>query len=43
MTWSFIEEMHDSDKRIKGLKFIRNFGNQKALIAGLEGSKKNWL
>lgn len=40
MTWSFIEEMHDSDKRIKGLKFIRNFGNQKALIAGLEGVRR---
>lgn len=36
-TWEFIEELHNSDKRVKGLKFVRNFGNQKALIAGLEG------
>lgn len=36
-TWGLIEELNKSDKRVKGLKFIRNFGNQKALIAGLEG------
>lgn len=36
-TWEIIEKMHKEDKRVKALKFIRNFGNQKALIAGLEG------
>ena len=36
-TWSLIEKLHNKDKRVKGVKFIRNFGNQKALIAGLEG------
>lgn len=36
-TWSIIEKLHCSNKLIKGLKFVRNYGNQKALIAGLEG------
>lgn len=36
-TWNIIEEYHAHDNRVKGLKFIRNFGNQKALIAGYEG------
>lgn len=36
-TWNIIEDTHKKDKRVKALKFIRNFGNQKALIAGLEG------
>ena len=38
-TWEIIENLHNQDKRVKGLKFIRNFGNQKALIAGLEGAR----
>ena len=36
-TWNIIEDEHKKDNRVKALKFIRNFGNQKALIAGLEG------
>lgn len=36
-TWSIIEKLHNSNPLIKGLKFVKNFGNQKALIAGLEG------
>ena len=36
-TWSIIVSLNQTDKRVKALKFIRNFGNQKALIAGLEG------
>lgn len=39
-TWNLIEDAHKNDKRVKALKFIRNFGNQKALIAGLEGVRK---
>ena len=35
-TWSIIEELRAKyGDRIKGTKFIRNYGNQKALIAGL--------
>lgn len=36
-TWDIIVELHKSNPLIKGQKFIRNFGNQKAIIAGLEG------
>ena len=36
-TWEIIESLHNKDKRVKAARFIRNFGNQKALIAGLEG------
>lgn len=37
-TWEIIEALHaENPLRIKGMKFIRNYGNQKALIAGLEG------
>ena len=39
-TWNIIEELHNSDSRVKGLKFITNFGNQKAIIAGLEGVRE---
>lgn len=36
-TWRIIADFHNKDNRVKALKFVRNFGNQKALIAGLEG------
>ncbi len=39
-TWCIIEELHSIyGKRVKGVKFIRNYGNQKAFIAGLLGAK----
>ena len=39
-TWEIIEELHQTyGSRVKGTKFIRNYGNQKALIAGLLGVK----
>ena len=40
-TWGIIENCHNSNPtNVKGLKFIRNYGNQKALIAGLEGVRE---
>jgi len=36
-TWNIIEELHSQNNLVKGVKFIKNFGNQKALMAGLEG------
>ena len=40
-TWEIIEQLHNSyPERIKALKFIRNYGNQKALVAGLEGVRE---
>ena len=39
-TWSIIEELHNENNLVKGVKFIKNFGNQKALMAGLEGVRE---
>ncbi len=40
-TWEIIEELHKTyGERVKATKFIRNYGNQKALIAGLLGVKE---
>lgn len=40
-TWEIIEELRNiHGERIKGTKFIRNYGNQKALIAGLTGVRE---
>lgn len=40
-TWNIIEDLHNIyGNRIKGTKFVRNYGNQKALIAGLLGVKE---
>lgn len=34
-TWEITTRLHEAHPCVKGLKFTRNFGNQKALIAGL--------
>ncbi|MBR1754778.1 glycosyltransferase family 2 protein [bacterium] len=39
-TWEIIETLHSKHPQVKGLKFIRNYGNQKAIIAGLEGVRE---
>lgn len=40
-TWEIIESLHSKfPNRVKGMKFVRNYGNQKALIAGLLGVKE---
>ena len=40
-TWEIISSLRETyGERIKGTKFIRNYGNQKALIAGLMGVKE---
>ena len=39
-TWSIIEDLHRENPVIKGTKFIRNYGNQKALMAGLESVRE---
>ena len=40
-TWEILERLNkEHNGKIKCLKFIRNYGNQKALIAGLEGVRK---
>lgn len=40
-TWDIIEKLHaENPIQVKGMKFIRNYGNQKALIAGLTAVKQ---
>lgn len=36
-TWSIIERLHKENSLVKGVKFVKNYGNQKALMAGLLG------
>jgi glycosyltransferase involved in cell wall biosynthesis len=41
-TWAIIEKLHhENPARVKAQKFVKNYGNQKALIAGLEGARRN--
>lgn len=39
-TWSLIEKMHQENNAVKGVKFVKNYGNQKALMAGLLGVRE---
>lgn len=39
-TWSLIEKMHEANPLVKGTKFVKNYGNQKALMAGLLGVRE---
>lgn len=39
-TWQIITDAHAQHRRVKGLKFSRNFGHQNALIAGLQEAHK---
>lgn len=39
-TWQIINTAHQKERRVKGLKFSRNFGHQNALIAGLQEAHK---
>ncbi len=34
-TWKAIESLHNNDPRVKGVRLSRNFGHQRALVAGL--------
>lgn len=39
-TWSIIEDLHNKNPLVKGVKFVKNYGNQKALMAGLLGVRE---
>lgn len=39
-TWSIIEAMHKANGLVKGVRFVKNYGNQKALMAGLLGVRE---
>ena len=35
-SWRIISELHAADRRIKGIRFSRNFGKDAAIFAGLK-------
>lgn len=39
-TWEIIEKLHKQNSLVKGVRFVRNYGNQKALMAGLLGVRE---
>lgn len=39
-TWSIIEDLHKKNHLVKGVKFVKNYGNQRALLAGLLGVRE---
>lgn len=39
-TWSIIDDLHRKNSLVKGTKFVKNYGNQKALLAGLLGVRE---
>ena len=41
--WESIKELSKKDGRIKGINLSRNFGQHKAITAGLDYAKGNWI
>ena len=42
-SWDTIKELVSKDDRVKGINFARNFGQHKAIAAGLNFSKGDWV
>ncbi len=42
-TWSIIQDLHSQNPSIKGLHFLRNFGHQIGVFAGIRHSKGKYL
>ena len=42
-TWELIEFESRSEKRLKGIKFSRNFGHHYAITAGLHNAEGDWV
>lgn len=42
-SWEIIEELCKRDKKVKGVEMARNFGQMKAITAGLDVSKGDWV
>jgi undecaprenyl-phosphate 4-deoxy-4-formamido-L-arabinose transferase len=38
-TWAHVERLHDTDKRVRGVRFKRNFGQHPAMHAGLSRAR----
>ncbi|SFB33033.1 dolichol-phosphate mannosyltransferase [Lentibacillus halodurans] len=41
--WETIKELHEQDKRIKGIDLARNFGQHHAITAGLDHASGDWV
>lgn len=42
-SWEIIEELHEQDRRFKGIQFSRNFGQHYGITAGLENADGDWV
>lgn len=42
-SWEIIEDLCKRDTRVKGVEMARNFGQMKAITAGLDVSKGDWV
>ncbi|GAI09305.1 unnamed protein product [marine sediment metagenome] len=42
-SWNVIMKMAGKDNRVKGILFSRNFGQHKAIAAGLERANGEWI
>ncbi|NBH81536.1 glycosyltransferase [bacterium C-53] len=42
-SWEVIVEICGMDKKVKGIQMSRNFGQMKAITAGLDASRGNWV
>ncbi len=42
-SWEVIEEICKTDKRVKGIELSRNFGQMKAILAGLDYASGDWI
>ncbi|MGN2368646.1 glycosyltransferase family 2 protein [Clostridium cagae] len=42
-SWEEIKKVCDIDKRVRGINLSRNFGQIKAITAGLDNTKGNWV
>lgn len=41
-SWEIIEQLCHQDKRVKGIEMARNFGQMKAILAGLDYASGDW-
>lgn len=42
-SWEIIQELCQKDSRVKGIELARNFGQMKAILAGLDYSSGDWV
>ncbi|MDP2654114.1 MAG: glycosyltransferase family 2 protein [Candidatus Omnitrophota bacterium] len=42
-TWPIIEHLHTGNQRVKGIRFLRNFGHQTAIFAGLSKCRSRYI